>query len=132
MGFWNNFWDVVWFGFWIFAFTAYLFALFSIIADLFRDKELNGWWKAVWIIFLVFVPFLTALVYVIARGRGMSERSARRAHERAPEYTDEYVRSVSFSSPADEIAKAKALMDQGTLTQGEYEAIKNKALGNKF
>ena len=132
MGFWNNFWDVIWFGFWLFAFIAYLMVLFSIIADLFRDKTLNGWWKAVWIIFLVFVPFLTALVYLIARGRGMSERNAQRAHERAPEYSDEYVRSVSFSSPADEIAKAKVLADQGTLTQGEYEAIKNKALGNKF
>ena len=80
MGFWNSFGDIIWWFLWIFAFTAYLFVLFAILADLFRDHELNGWWKALWIIFLIFVPFLTALVYLIARGRGMAERSGAR-HE---------------------------------------------------
>ena len=131
MGFWNSFGDVFWWFFWIFAFTAYLFVLFSIIADLFRDSTLNGWGKAAWIILLIFVPFLTALVYLIARGKGMAERQGAR-HEHVQEDSDEYIRSVSFSNPADEIAKAKALADQGVITNGEFEAIKNKALGAKF
>ena len=76
---WSNFWNIVWLFFWSFAFIAYLFALFAIIGDLFRDHKLNGWWKAVWIIFLIFVPFLTALVYLIARGPGMAERSQKQA-----------------------------------------------------
>ncbi len=79
MTFWNSFWDIIWWFLWIFVFVAYMFALFSIVVDLFRDRKLNGWWKAVWLIFLIFVPFLTALVYLIARGRGMAERSDRSA-----------------------------------------------------
>jgi uncharacterized membrane protein len=127
---WNNFWDVIWFFFWIFAYTVYLFALFGIIIDLFRDRQLNGWWKALWVIFLIFVPFLTALVYLIARGRGMAER-------RAGEYVavkedDDYTGSAPLANPAHEIEKAKNLLDQGVISQGEFDAIKNKALGNKF
>jgi ABC-type multidrug transport system fused ATPase/permease subunit len=125
----NDFWDVIWLLFWSFAFVAYLFALFAIIADLFRDHKLNGWWKAVWIIFLIFVPFLTALIYIIARGAGMAERSARDAREAQVE-TDQYIRSVAGggASATDEIAKAKALLDNGTITADEYAAIKAKVL----
>jgi len=65
-----GFGDFFWYLLWIFYFTVYIFMVFLIISDLFRDHKLNGWWKAVWIIFLIFAPFLTALVYVIARGRG--------------------------------------------------------------
>ncbi|GAA1773868.1 SHOCT domain-containing protein [Agromyces lapidis] len=131
MFFLNSLWDWFWFLFWAFAYVAYLFALIYIIIDIFRDHSLNGWLKAVWLIFLVFVPFLTALVYLIARGGGMAERSARKQNE-YQEYSEEYIRSVSFASPTDEIAKAKALLDAGTITQGEFDALKNKALGNKF
>ncbi len=128
MNFWENFWNVIWLLFWSFAFVAYLFALFAIVADLFRDHKLNGWWKAVWIIFLIFVPFLTALVYVIARGQGMAERSAREAVQ-TQRAADSYIRSVAASgSPADEIAKAKKLLDDGTITAEEYAAIKAKVL----
>jgi hypothetical protein len=125
---WDNFWDVIWLFFWGFAFIAYLMALFSIVADLFRDHTLNGWWKAVWIIFLIFAPFLTALVYVIARGRGMAERSQRDAHQ-ARAATDNYIRDVAGSSPSDEIAKAKALLDSGTISTEEYNHLKSRALG---
>ena len=127
--FWENVWNIIWLLFWSFAFVAYLFALFAIIADLFRDQKLNGWWKAVWIIFLIFVPFLTALVYVIARGRGMAERSMKDAAE-TQKATDSYIRSIAASggSPTDEIAKAKKLLDDGTITAEEYAAIKAKAL----
>ena len=81
MNFWNSFWDLIWWFLWAFVFIAYLFALFAIIGDLFRDHKLNGWWKALWIIFLIFVPFLTALVYLIARGNGMAERSQKEAKQ---------------------------------------------------
>ena len=131
MNFLQNVWDWFWLLFWIFAYMAYLFVLFYIVFDIFRDRSLNGWLKAVWLIFLVFVPFLTGLVYLIARGRGMAERSARKQVE-YQEYSDAEIRSVSFASPTDEIAKAKALRDQGVITDGEYEALKNKALGGRF
>ena len=123
----EQFWNFIWLFFWSFAFIAYLFALFAVISDIFRDHELSGWLKAVWIIFLVFVPFLTVLVYLIARGRSMAERQAKGAQE-ARAATDEYIRSVASASPTQEIAKAKELLDAGTLTQEEFEAVKAKAL----
>jgi len=127
MGFWDNFWNIIWVIFWSFAFVAYLFALFSVIVDLFRDHKLNGWWKALWIIFLIFVPFLTVLVYLIARGRGMAERGARE-QQQEQQATDAYIKQVAGSSPSDEIAKAKALLDAGTITQDEYDSLKSKIL----
>ncbi|MFK4837981.1 SHOCT domain-containing protein [Microbacterium sp. ZW T2_14] len=129
-GFWGSFWDIIWWFLWIFFFMAYLFALFAVIGDLFRDHKLSGWWKAVWIIFLIFVPFLTLLVYLIARGNGMARRGAKQAAE-LQSAQDAYIKSVAGSgaaSPADEIAKAKGLLDAGTITQAEYDAIKAKAL----
>lgn len=131
MGFWGNIWNVVWTFFWIFAFISYLFALFAVIADLFRDRQLNVWWKALWIICLVFIPFLTVLVYLIARGRGMAERNqSETAH--AQTAANDYIRSVASSpSAADEIAKAKGLLDAGTITQDEYSTLKTKALAGQ-
>src|SRR6476620_11186888 len=123
----EQFWNIVWLFFWSFAFVAYLFALFAVISDIFRDHDLSGWLKAVWIIFLIFVPFLTVLVYLIARGRSMAERQARSAQQ-AEAATTEYIRSVAKASPSQEIAKAKELLDAGTLTQSEFDAIKAKAL----
>jgi hypothetical protein len=123
----DNFWNVIWIIFWSFAFVAYLFALFAIVADLFRDHKLNGWWKALWILFLIFVPFLTVLVYLIARGRGMAERSAREQRQ-VQRATDDYIKQVAGASPADEIAKAKQLLDNGTITQDEYASLKAKIL----
>ncbi len=122
---------ILWF-FWIFVFVAYLMVLFSIIGDIFRDHELNGWGKALWILFLIFVPFLTALVYLIARGTGMQKRSIAQAQElRAAQ--DAYIRQTAGSgggSAADDISKAKALLDSGTITQAEFDALKAKALAN--
>ncbi|WP_051191599.1 SHOCT domain-containing protein [Microbacterium luticocti] len=127
-GFWGSFWDLIWWFFAVFILFAYIFALFAVISDLFRDRKLNGWFKALWIIFLIFVPFLTLLVYMIARGRGMAERSAAQAQQ-AQQAADAYIKNVAGSaSPADEIAKAKALLDAGTITPAEYEALKAKAL----
>jgi len=127
MSVWDSFWNILWIFFWSFAFISYLFALFAVIGDLFRDHKLNGWWKALWILFLVFVPFLTVLVYLIARGAGMAERSQRTARQAQSE-ADDYIKRVAGSSPSDEIAKAKGLLDAGTITQEEYAAIKAHAL----
>ncbi|WP_308493632.1 SHOCT domain-containing protein [Microbacterium terrisoli] len=126
-GFWGSFWDIIWWFITVFVFFAYLMALFSVIVDLFRDRKLNGWWKALWIIFLVFVPFLTVLVYLIARGRGMAERSTREAKQ-AQSAADDYIRQVAGGSPSEEITKAKSLLDAGTITPAEYDTIKAKAL----
>jgi len=128
MPFWTAIWDAIWWFLTFFVFIAYLFALFTIISDLFRDRKLNGWFKAIWLIFLVFVPFLTALVYLIARGRGMSERSLRQSQE-ARQATDDYIRSVSGESgPTAEIARAKELLDSGAISAEEFAQLKAAAL----
>ena len=128
MNFLENLGDVIWFFLISFIFIAYLMALFSIITDLFRDQELSGVGKAVWLIALLFLPLLTALVYLIVRGEGMAKRGVKEARENQAA-TDEYIRSVATSSPSEEIAKGKALLDAGTITADEYAAIKAKALG---
>jgi hypothetical protein len=124
-----DFGDFFWFLLWMFYFAAYIFIVFLIIMDLFRDHKLNGWFKALWIIFLIFAPFLTALVYVIARGKGMAERN--RAERGIVSESDDYRPSAS-STPAEDIAQAKALLDAGTISQGEFDALKSKALGNQY
>ncbi|UNK46842.1 PLD nuclease N-terminal domain-containing protein [Arthrobacter sulfonylureivorans] len=127
MGLWEDFWEFFWFLFWTVAFIAYLITLFSVVADLFRDRSLNGWWKAVWIVFLIFLPFLTVLVYLIARGTGMAERSQQRALN-TQDAVNKYIGDVAGTSPSDEIAKAKSLLDTGNITADEYAAIKSHAL----
>ena len=123
-----SFWNFVAWIFWLYVLFAYLMVLFSIVGDLFRDKGLNGFLKAVWILFLVFVPVLTALVYLIARGRGMSSRSAAAASSARAE-TDDYIRSVAATAtPTDQITKAKALLDAGSITEGEFDRLKAQAL----
>jgi hypothetical protein len=129
----SYFWSLIWFFFWTFAFIAYLIALFSVVADLFRDTKLAGGWKALWLLFLVFVPFFAVLVYVIARGDGMADRSARkRGVERMSESQDEEIVAASAPSPASDIATAKDLLDRGIISAGEFEALKAKALGEKY
>lgn len=129
MTFWTQIWDVIWWFLTIFVFVAYLMALFSIITDLFRDHKLNGWAKALWFIFLIFLPFVTAIVYLIARGRGMSERAQKQAVA-AQSAADDYIRSVSGSAPtpAAEIAHAKELLDSGAITAEEFDKLKQAAL----
>jgi len=124
---WDSFWDFIWYTLVIFAFVAYLMLLFWILADLFRDRGLSGWWKAVWVVLLLFLPWITALVYLIARGRGMSERAMASRFE-AKQQTDAYIKNVAGKSAADQIADAKALLDAGTITEQEFQALKAKAL----
>jgi len=124
----NSFWDFFWFIISFFLLMAYLMVLFQIITDLFRDKDTSGWLKAVWIFFLIFLPILTSLVYLIARGRQMTERNIS-AVQAAQKDQEAYIRSVSGSAaPADQIAQAKGLLDSGAISAEEYEQLKAKAL----
>jgi len=124
-----SFWDIIWFIIVTFAFVAYLMVLFSILSDLFRDKHTGGFAKALWVIALILVPFLTALIYLIARGHGMAERNVKAAEE-MQQAQNAYIRDVAGSSPADQIHKGKELLDAGAITQSEFDAIKAKALGS--
>ena len=123
-----SFWDIVWFIFITFAFVAYLMVMFSIITDLFRDRETSGFMKAVWIIALIFLPLLTALIYLIAKGSGMADRSLQQAEE-MKRRQDAYIRETAgAATPADQIAQARRLLDEGAISQAEYEGLKAKAL----
>jgi type VI protein secretion system component VasK len=123
-----NFGDFFWLLIWTFVFVMYLMILFQILGDLFRDKELSGWWKAVWVIALIIFPFLTALIYLIARGRGMAARHTGEVRQ-AQADTEAYIQQVAGrSNPAEQIATAKSLLDQGTITQAEFDRLKAAAL----
>jgi hypothetical protein len=121
--------DILWAMLWFFLFIAWIWVLFTIITDLFRSRDLGGWGKALWVIFIIFLPLLGSLVYLIARGGKMAERSADAAAERERQ-TREYIRSVSgnASSTADEIDKLAQLRAAGTLTEEEFQAQKAKLL----
>ena len=107
---------------------AYVILLFQIFGDVFRDRDLRGFAKAPWAIGLIVFPFLMALIYLIARGKGMAEHQAGVAGQAQAE-TDRYIKSVARTmSSADQIASAKALLDDGSITDGAYERLKEKAL----
>jgi hypothetical protein len=123
----NSFWDWFWLMVWWFVFFMYLIILFQICADLFRDKSTGGFAKALWIIGLIIFPFLVALIYIIARGKGMAERQqAQIAESKAA--TDQYIRQTASSSPATAISEAKSLLDAGVIDQNEFAQLKAKAL----
>jgi hypothetical protein len=123
MTFWESFWLIVE----AFFFFAYLVVLFHIVTDLFRDKSTGGFAKAVWVLFLVALPLLTALVYLLARGKGMAERQ-QRAVLNAEERAQSYIRDVAGASPAQQIATAKQLFDAGAIDATEFAALKASAL----
>jgi hypothetical protein len=123
----SNFWDTVLLMASTFFFIAYLIVLFQVVVDLFRDSEMGGGSKVLWLIGLIFLPVLTALLYILARGRGMADRQ-RAALRGARAETDAYVRHVAAKSPADQIADAKKLLDAGTITSDEFARLKAKAL----
>ncbi len=111
----------------IFLFVVWIWILFTIITDLFRDHEMSGWAKALWILFLVFIPFLTGLVYLIVRGSGMRDRAIK-AQTDAKKHFDEYVREQAHASPADELHKLNELREKGALSQEEFDQAKAKLL----
>jgi hypothetical protein len=111
----------------VFVFMAWILVLFTILSDLFRDHEMSGWGKAVWVLFLIFLPFLAALIYLIARGGGMRERAiAEQKHQQ--EQLSEYVKATAGSSSADELTKLAKLRDDGVISAEEFESQKAKLL----
>jgi ABC-type transport system involved in multi-copper enzyme maturation permease subunit len=120
--------DTLWTLVYIFFMILFFMIWFMVIMDLFSDHTLNGWGKALWIVFLIIFPPITVLVYLIARGNSMSERRQKQMVA-AQEAQKAYIQSaVGTVSPADQIASAKALLDAGTITQAEFDALKTKAL----
>jgi len=126
----NTFWDFLWLLFWSYIFVSVIVILIQIFVDVFRDHTLSGWAKALWVLFLVFVPFLAAFIYLIVRGRGMAERQGARTMQ-AQAGVDNYVRTTAgtaANSPSEEIGRAKALLDSGAITQAEFDSLKSRAL----
>jgi hypothetical protein len=125
-----SFWDFLVWSFWFYLVFVCITIFIRVIIDIFRDPELGGWAKALWVLFLVILPFLAAFIYLIARGGKMAQRSMAGMAE-AQQANDQYIRSVAGSgggSPAGEIESAKRLLDSGAITQSEFESLKAKAL----
>ena len=113
---------------WFFLWVLWIFLLFWIIFDIFRSKDLSGWSKALWLIFIIILPFLGVFVYLIARGGSMQERSVRQAQAEDKQF-QEYVRDAAGSgSSADEVAKLADLRDRGVITEAEFQQGKARIL----
>ena len=125
----TDFWDVLLWSFWFFIWIAALMVWFRCLFDLFGDRTLSGWGKAGWVILLIFVPWLGALIYLIARGRSMTERQMKALAEQQAAQ-QEYIQQVAgkSASPASQIADAKALLDSGAINQTEFDSLKAKAM----
>ena len=122
-----NFWDFFWLMVWSYLYIAYLVVLFQIIRDIFADSTRSGWSKALWVVLLIFLPIFGSLAYLISNGQSMALRRAAR-DDVAREDFDDYVRRTVRSHPAEEIARAKTLLDDGVLTAEEFATIKERAL----
>jgi uncharacterized membrane protein YcjF (UPF0283 family) len=118
--------DVFWTILIFFSWVIWIWIVITVLADLFRRHDISGWGKAAWIVFVIVLPFLGVLVYLIAQHDGMRERSTREAETQKQEF-DQYVRDAAGGSAA-EIAQAKELLDSGAITQQEFDALKAKAL----
>ena len=121
-------WDWIWFFFWMFAYVAYILVLIYIIIDIFRDHQLNGWLKAVWLVLLLFLPWITGLVYLIARGDSMNKRSVKAAEEQAAQFKAYVQDAAGAPSTAEELKKLSELRDAGAITPAEYDQAKAKLL----
>jgi hypothetical protein len=111
----------------IFLLVIWFWILITIFADLFRDHELSGWAKAAWVFFLIVLPYLGALIYLIARGKGMRERSIKEQAD-ARKHFDSYVRETAGTSPVDDLHKLSELKDKGAISDAEYEKMKAKVV----
>jgi hypothetical protein len=125
-----TFWDIILSIFWFMLLFAWIWLLITILADIFRDHELSGWGKALWVLFIIVVPWLGALMYLIARGRSMNERAFAQA-QRQDQAFRRYVQDAAGdqSSVAEEIAKLAILRDQGAISEQEFAHAKAKLLG---
>lgn len=115
-----QFWNMAATAFSLFFFVAYLFVIFQIVTDLFRDNTLNGFFKSLWIILLLFIPLITSIFYLILRGKGMAKRQRI--------YRLDTNASSLCKSPAEQILDAKKLLEQGVINQEEFEILKEKAI----
>ena len=118
--------DVMWTMLVFFVWVLWFWLLFTVFADVFRRHDLSGWGKTAWVVFVIILPFLGVFVYLIAESKGMAERNAERANQTKTQF-DDYVRQTAGGSAA-EIGKAKELLDSGTITQAEFDSLKQKAL----
>lgn len=121
------FMDVLWTMIVFFAWIAWIWIAITCFVDIFRRHDIGGWHKAFWVVFIIIVPFLGVLVYLIAQHDGMRERSIKQAQDQQAAF-DQYVRDAAGGS-AGEIAKAKELLDSGAIDQAEFDRLKQKALG---
>ena len=112
----------------IFFMVVYFIMLFGVVVDVFRRHDVGGGRKALWLLFILFFPLLGLIVYLIVNGHGIAQRQAKDAQRSQAEF-DDYVKSVAGGGGADQIAKAKELLDAGTITQDEFDQLKAKALG---
>jgi hypothetical protein len=120
--------NILWTMIIFFAWVAWIWMFIVIIGDVFRRHDIGGWAKAAWTVFMIVVPFVGVLTYLIAQGKGMAERNQERARE-SQRQVNEYVKSVAgHDGAAEEIEKAKKLFDSGAITQADYDALKAKAL----
>lgn len=113
----------------IFMLFAWFYLLWMVISDLFADKGMSGWVKALWIVVLIFFPLLGTLVYIIARGKGMTERREK-ASKDAQRQVNDYIRKEAMAGSATELVSAKQLLDDGTITPEEFEKIKKQVVGS--
>ena len=111
----------------IFFMIMYFMILFSVVIDLFRNHEMGGFAKALWIIFLIFIPLISLLVYVIVYGKSMAQRQQQAVTEAQQEQAD-YIKQVAGTSPAEQIAQAQQLLNSGAISQHEFDKLKAKAL----
>ncbi len=111
----------------IFFMIMYFMVLFSVILDLFRNHEMNGGVKALWIVALLFIPFLSLLIYVIIYGKSMGQRQMAAVSE-AQQAQKAYIRDVAGTSPTEQIAQAQQLLTSGAISQEEFDRLKAKAL----
>jgi hypothetical protein len=121
----NVFWTMLWF----FCFFIWIMLLIRVFADIFRSSDLGGWGKALWTVFVIFLPLLGVLVYLIARGGSMQKRQMAEAVD-ARQQMDEYIRQTATTKPSavDELAKLAQLHDAGTISDAEFEQAKSKLL----
>jgi len=123
-----SFWDIIWFIFVAYLFFAYLMVLFSVIADIFRNRDSSGIAKACWIVLLIVLPILTVIVYIIVNGSGMAQRNVERSQE-VQAQQESYIKNLAGGkSPSEQVTQAKSLLDSGAISQAEYESMKAKAL----
>jgi Na+-transporting methylmalonyl-CoA/oxaloacetate decarboxylase gamma subunit len=123
------FWDVFWFIVISFLFLSYLILFFQVVGDLFRDREVSGAMKVIWIVALIVFPFLSLLIYLLTRGKGMAERQAQQAQD-AQKAFDAYVKQAAGTGgAASELASAKSMLDSGAISAEEYEKLKAKIIG---